>query len=376
MGTSTLFSDITLRGVRLDNRIVVSPMCQYSAADGDAQDWHLMHLGQLALSGAGLLITEAVAVEPRGRITPQCLGLYSDANEAALKRVVDFCREHSNTALGIQLAHAGRKASTHRPWEGRHPLGSDARAWQTVSSSDLPHDAGWHHPIALNRAMMDEVKAAFVTAVERSARIGFDVIECHSAHGYLMHQFLSPLANQRQDAYGGSLENRMRFPLEIFAAMRAAWPADKAMGVRISTTDWVDGGWHPDEAVVYVRELKRLGCDFVTASSGGVSEQQQIQLGEGYQVAFAAKIRQEVDIPTMAVGMIFNPEHAESIVANGDADMVALGRGLLFDPHWPWTASVALGGKITPALQYERAYDFRFLREMRAGDAASSAGPR
>ena len=374
MGTIGLFSDITLRGVRLDNRIVVSPMCQYSAADGDAQDWHLMHLGQLALSGAGLLITEAAAVEARGRITPQCLGLYSDANEAALKRVVDFCRAHSNIALGIQLAHAGRKASAHRPWEGRHALGSDARAWQTVSSSDLPHDAGWHHPTPLDRAVMDEVKAAFVAAVERSARLGFDVIEFHSAHGYLMHQFLSPIANQRQDAYGGSLENRMRFPLEVFEAMRAAWPADKAMGVRISTTDWVDSGWGPDEAVVYARELKRLGCDFLTASSGGVSEQQQIPLGEGYQVAFAAKIRREVDMPSMAVGMIFNPEHADSIVANGEADMIALGRGLLFDPHWPWTAAVALGAEITPPPQYERAYHFRFLREMRAGDAASSAG--
>lgn len=365
MGNSALFSGITLRELQLDNRIVVSPMCQYSAVEGDAQDWHLMHLGQLALSGAGLVITEAAAVEPRERITPECLGLYSDANEAALKRVIDFCRQHSPAAMGIQLAHAGRKASTHRPWEGRHPLAADEGAWETVSSSDLPHDEGWHRPTSLDQTMMNEVKAAFVAVVERSARIGFDVIECHSAHGYLFHEFLSPIANRRQDSYGGSLENRMRFPLEVFESMRAAWPAHKPIGLRVSTTDWVEGGWNPDEAAIYARELKQLGCDFITASSGGVSEQQQIQLGEGYQVAFAAKLRKEADMPTMAVGMIFDPQYAENIVAKGEADMVALARGLLFDPHWPWTAAVALGGSITPPPQYERAYDFRFLREMR-----------
>ncbi len=363
---SLLFSPLTVRDVTLENRVVVSPMCQYSAVDGTAQDWHLMHLGQFATSGVGLLITEAAAVEPRGRITPQCLGLYSDENEAALKRVIEFCRTHGKAALGIQLAHAGRKASTHRPWEGRHPLAPDEGAWQTVSSSDLPHDDGWHQPQPLERSEMEQIKAAFVAAVQRAKRIGFDLIECHAAHGYLLHQFLSPIANRRTDDYGGCLENRMRFPLEVFEAMRAAWPADRPMGVRLSTTDWLDNGWHAEEAVQFACQLKRLGCDFITASSGGVSDQQQIQLGEGYQVAFEAKIRKEANIPTMAVGMIFAPHHAEKIVANGDADMVALARGLLFDPHWAWTAASALGGEISPPPQYERAFQLRFLRDMRA----------
>ncbi len=365
--SSALFTPVSLHTIALDNRIIVSPMCQYSAVDGNAQDWHVMHLGQFAISGVGLLITEAAAVEARGRITPQCLGLYSDDNEAALKRVIAFCRQHGAAKLGIQLAHAGRKASTHRPWEGRHPLAPDEGAWQTVSSADLPHDAGWHRPVAMDRADMERVKAAFVDAVHRSERIGFDVIECHSAHGYLLHQFLSPIANQRTDQYGGSLENRLRFPLEVFQAMRAAWPAHKPLGVRLSCTDWVEGGWSPDDAVVYASALKQHGCDFITASSGGISEQQRIQLGEGYQVAFAAKIRKEVTIPTMAVGMIFDPQHAEKIVAHGEADMVALARGLLFDPHWAWTAASVLDATVTAPPQYVRAFDFRFLREKRAG---------
>ncbi len=366
MMSSLLFSPLTMRSLTIDNRVVVSPMCQYSAIDGTARDWHLMHLGQFAISGVGLVITEAAAVEPRGRITPQCLGLYCDENEAALKRVITFCREHGRSALGVQLAHAGRKASTHRPWEGRHPLTPDEGAWQTVSSSDVPHDDGWHQPQPLDRSAMAQIKAAFVAAVQRAERIGFDLIECHAAHGYLLHQFLSPIANRRSDEYGGSLENRMRFPLEVFRAMREAWPTSKAMGVRLSTTDWLDNGWQPDEALRFARELKQLGCDFITASSGGVSDQQQIQLGEGYQVAFAKKIRQEADITTMAVGMIFDPQHAEQIVVNGAADMVALARGLLFDPHWAWTAASVLGGEVTPPRQYERAYQFRFLRDMRA----------
>lgn len=365
--SSALFSPLTLRGLTLDNRIVVSPMCQYSAHDGTAQDWHLMHLGQFAMSGAGLVIAEAAAVEPRGRITPQCLGLYSDDNEAALKRVLAFCRTHGTAKLGIQLAHAGRKASTHRPWDGRKPLTPAEGAWQTVSSSDLPHDQGWPQPMALDHAEMQHVKAAFVRAVERAERVGFDLIECHSAHGYLLHEFLSPLANRRQDQYGGSLENRMRFPLEVLQAMRAAWPAHKPLGVRVSTTDWMAGGWTPDDTVHYARALKQLGCDYITASSGGISDQQQITLGQGYQVAFATQIRKEVDIPTMAVGMIFDPQHAEHIVAEASADMVALGRGLLFDPHWAWTAACTLGGTVTPPPQYERAYHFRFLQEMRGG---------
>lgn len=367
---SALFSPLTMRGLTLDNRIVVSPMCQYSAVDGTAQDWHLVHLGQFAMSGVGLLIIEATAVEARGRITPQCLGLYSDANAVALQRVMDFCRTHGAAKLGVQLAHAGRKASVHCPWEGRHPLAPEEGAWQTVSSSDLPHDTGWNQPVALDHTDMQRVKAAFVSATERADRVGFDLIEIHSAHGYLLHEFLSPIANRRQDNYGGSLDNRLRFPLEVFQAMRAAWPAQKPLGVRVSTTDWVEGGWSPEDTVVYARALQQLGCDYITASSGGISEQQQIKLGQGYQVDFAAKIRQEAQIPTMAVGMIFDPHHAEHLVAEGSADMVALGRGLLFDPHWAWTAAAALGSQVTPPPQYERAFHFRFLQDLRAGTPA------
>ncbi len=368
---SALFSPFSMRGLTLDNRIVVSPMCQYSAVEGCAQDWHLMHLGQFSVSGVGLLITEAAAVEARGRITPHCIGLYSDENEAALARVIAFCRQHGTAKLGIQLAHAGRKASTHRPWEGRHPLGPGEGAWQTVSSSDLPHDEGWHRPVALDRAGMEQIKAAFVAGVERAERIGFDLIEVHMAHGYLFHEFLSPIANRRDDEYGGSLENRMRFPLEAFNAMRAAWPDEKPMGVRISVTDWVEGGWNPDEAVVFAEELKRIGCDYVTASSGGVSERQKIELGEGYQVAFAHRIRAEAGVPSMAVGMIYDPRHAERIVADGEADMVALGRGLLFDPHWAIRAAAVLDVPAPSPPQYARGYGFEFLREKERAWAAA-----
>jgi NADPH2 dehydrogenase len=360
---SKLFSPFTMRGMTLDNRTIVSPMCEYSAVDGNAQDWHLMHLGQFATGGFGLVITEAAAVEPRGRITPHCLGIWSDDNEEALGRVMRFCREYGQAKMGIQLAHAGRKASTHRPWEGRSPLAADEGAWQTISSSANPQDEGWHTPKAMDRSDMDTVRDAFVAATERSDRLGFDMIEVHSAHGYLMHEFLSPIANTRNDEYGGPLENRMRFPLEVFAAMRAAWPAEKPMGVRLSATDWEDHGWTPDDSVVYAQKLTALGCDFICASSGGISGNTRLELGEGYQVEFAEKIRREAGIATMAVGMIYDPHHAESVVANGQADMVALARGLLFDPHWAVRAAAALDVETSSPPQYERAYGFRFLRE-------------
>ena len=363
---SALFSPTTLRQTTFSNRIVVSPMCQYSAVDGNAQDWHLVHLGQLAMSGAGLLILEAAAVEERGRITPGCLGIYSDANEAALAPVLAFCRRHGSAKLGIQLAHAGRKASTHRPWEGRDPLGTDEGAWQTVSSSDLPHHRDWPQPASLSLQELETVKANFVAAVQRSERLGFELIELHAAHGYLLHEFLSPVANQRTDAYGGSLENRMRFPLETFAAMRAAWPRERSMGVRISTTDWLDDGWDEQQSIAFAKALKALECDYICASSGGISEDQKIVLGEGYQAAFASRLRAAADIPTMAVGMLFDPHHAEKLVRDGDADFIALARGLLFDPHWPWSAAAALNATVEAPPQYARAADFRFLREKRA----------
>ena len=361
--SSQLFSPFTMRDLTLDNRIIVSPMCEYSAVDGNAQDWHLMHLGQFATGGYGLVITEAAAVEPRGRITPQCLGIWSDENEEAIGRVMRFCREYGQAKMGIQLAHAGRKASTHRPWEGRDPLPANEGAWETISSAANPQDTGWHTPRAMDRNDMDTVRDAFVAATERSDRLGFDIIEVHSAHGYLLHEFLSPIANTRNDEYGGTIENRMRFPLEVYAAMRAVWPEAKPMGLRLSATDWEDEGWTPDDSVVYAQKLKELGCDYICASSGGISGNTRLELGEGYQVDFAAKIRTEADIPSMAVGMIYDPHHSESIVATGQADMVALARGLLFDPHWPVRAAAALNVEASSPPQYERAYGFRYLRE-------------
>ena len=358
-----LFSPFTMRGMTLDNRIIVSPMCEYSAIDGNAQDWHLMHLGQFATGGFGLVITEAAAVEARGRITPQCLGLWSDENEEALGRVMRFCREYGQAKLGIQLAHAGRKASTQRPWEGRSSLAPKEGAWETISSAANPQDEGWHTPRAMNRSDMDDVREAFVAAIKRADRLGFDMIEVHSAHGYLMHEFLSPIANTRSDEFGGTIENRMRFPLEVFAAMRAVWPEAKPMGLRLSATDWEENGWTPDDSVLYAQKLNDLGCDYICASSGGISGNTRLELGEGYQVKFAAKIRREAEIPTMAVGMIYDPHHAEKIVADGQAEMVALARGLLFDPHWPVRAAAALNVEATSPPQYERAYGFRFLRE-------------
>ena len=361
--SSALFSSHTLRGLTLANRVVVSPMCEYSAVDGNAQDWHLMHLGQFATSGVGLVITEAAAVEARGRITHQCLGLWSDDNEAALARVIGFCRRHGQAKLGVQLAHAGRKASTHRPWEGRHPLADGEGAWETVSSSANPHAEGWHTPRSMDRAELDTVKQAFVAATQRAERIGFDLIEVHGAHGYLLHEFLSPLANTRDDEYGGSLDNRMRYPLEVFTAMRESWPERKPMGLRVSASDWAEHGWTPDEAVEFARRLKALGCDYICASSGGITEAQKIELGEGYQVRFAQQIKAQAQVPTMAVGMIYDPHHAEALVRDGQADLVALARGLLFDPHWALRAAAVLDAQTASPPQYERAYGFRFLRE-------------
>ena len=361
--TSQLFSPIQMRGLDLANRVVVSPMCEYSAVDGNAQDWHLMHLGQFATSGVGLIITEAAAVEARGRITPQCLGIWNDDNEAALARVVGFLQQHGTARLGIQLAHAGRKASTHRPWDGRHPLAPDEGAWETVSASANPHDEGWHTPVEMDAAHLDSVKEAFVSATHRSQRLGFDLIELHAAHGYLLHQFLSPIANTRTDRYGGTLVNRMRYPLEVFAAVRDVWPVDKPMGVRVSATDWVEGGWTVEESCEFAKALKNLGCDYICASSGGASDQQKIELGEGYQVRFAERIRAEVDMPVMAVGMIYDPHHAEGIVRDGQADMVALARGMLFEPHWALRAATVLGAEVNGPPQYDRSYSFRFLQE-------------
>jgi 2,4-dienoyl-CoA reductase-like NADH-dependent reductase (Old Yellow Enzyme family) len=343
-----------MRGLTLANRIVVSPMCEYSAVDGSATDWHVIHLGHLALSGAGLLVIEATAVEAQGRISRECLGIYSDENEAALARVLSIVRRYSAMPIGIQLNHAGRKASQRKPGDGRGNVPEAEGGWQTVGPSALPFIPEWQTPTALDRAGMEAIIASFVRATERCVRLGLDMIEIHAAHGYLLSSFLSPLANQRDDAWGGSRENRMRFPLEVFAAVRAAWPKARPLGVRCNGTDWDERGLTPDDAVAFARSLRDLGCDYVDVSSGGNSLA-AIPLEPGYQVPFAARVRAEAEIATMAVGLILDPQHAESIVATQQADMVALGRGLLNDPRWPWHAAEELGGSVSVPQQYARA---------------------
>ncbi|MEK0084846.1 NADH:flavin oxidoreductase/NADH oxidase [Benzoatithermus flavus] len=350
-----LFSPIHLAGKELANRILVSPMCQYSAEDGCAGDWHLVHYGALANSGAAMLIVEATAVEPRGRISAGDLGLYSDACEEALGRVVASCRRHGTAALGVQLAHAGRKGSAHVPWQGGKALGPSEGAWETIAPSPLPFDEGWPTPREMTPDDMRDVRAAFVASAERALRIGFDLVELHLAHGYLLHEFLSPVANRRTDAYGGSLENRMRFPLEIAADLRAAWPEDRILGARITGSDWIEGGWSDDDAVQLARRLQKLGFDYVTVSSGGIVPKVRIPADPGYQVPFAAKVKRETGITTCAVGLIAAPAQAERIVANGEADLVALARAFLDNPHWGWAAAFELGAKVRRPPQYERA---------------------
>ena len=352
--TSLLFSPLELRSLTLNNRIAVSSMCQYCAENGSAIDWHLMHLGQFSMGAAGLVMTEATAVSAAGRITPKCLGLYSDENEAALKRVIDFCRTFGVTPMGIQLAHAGRKGSAQIPSAGGQSLAADENPWTTAAPSALPFGPDWHVPQVLNREGLAAVKAEFAVATERAIRVGFDLVELHSAHGYLLHQFLSPISNQRTDEYGGKLENRMRFPLEVFEAVRAAWPKDKPLGIRISATDWIDGGWTLDESVSFARELKALGCDFIDVSSGALDPRQKIPLGPGYQVEFSAQIRAQAEITTWTVGMITKAPQAEDIIASGKADMVALGRGMMYDPRWAWHAAEELGVDTEYSKMYAR----------------------
>ena len=352
---SALFSPFKLAGVSLENRVVVSPMCQYSAVDGSVSDWHVMHLGQLALSGAGLLILEAAGVEARGRISPGCLGMYSDDNERALERVLKAVRRHGRAKLGIQLAHAGRKASVDVPWRGGKALSSSQGGWQTVAPSAVAFTEGWTVPTALDRAEMDRIVAAFVRATERCVRLGLDLIELHGAHGYLMSEFLSPIANQRTDDYGGSLENRMRLPLEIASAVRQAWPRERALGVRLNGTDFTPGGIVVEETVAVAAALKARGIDYVCISGGGNSPKQEIPVKPHYQVPFAAEVRRKTGIATMAVGMITNAKAADQIVTGGEADLVALARGFLDDPRWAWHAAEALGDDIKVVEQYERA---------------------
>jgi 2,4-dienoyl-CoA reductase-like NADH-dependent reductase (Old Yellow Enzyme family) len=352
---SRLFEPLQLGPLALANRIVIAPMCQYSASDGTAGDWHQIHLGHLALSGAGLLVLEASAISAAGRISPQDLGLYSDANETALARVLATIRAHAPIMVAIQLSHAGRKGSSRAPWHGGTQIRSgEPGGWRTEAPSAVPHGEGEEPPAALDAGGLDRVRQGFVDAARRAARIGLDGIELHAAHGYLLHQFLSPLANRREDGYGGPLQGRMRFPLEVFESVRAAVPAALPVWVRVSATDWVDGGWDLDSTVAFAQALKARGCAAIHVSSGGVSPAQKIALGPGYQVPFARRIKAEVGLPTIAVGLITEAEQAEAIVAGGDADAVALARAMLYDPRWPWHAAARLGAQVSAPHQYWR----------------------
>ena len=353
--SSKLFTPFAIGHMTLTNRVTIAPMCQYSAVDGSMTDWHLMHLGMLAISGASMLLIEATGVTPEGRITRHCTGLYSDDNERAMKRVIDYCRSISPIRIGVQIGHAGRKASAHRPWEGRSFLEQGEGAWETVAPSPIPLAAGWPAPRELTRTGMDGVTQAFVAAAQRAAHAGVDFLEVHSTHGYLLCEFLSPLSNARTDEYGGSLENRMRFPLEVFCAVRAAFPPDKPIGAKISGTDFAAGGWMPEDAVAYARALREAGCDYVTVSGGGVVLDAKVPVAPGYQVPYAERVKKETGITTGAVGLITDPQQAEEIIATGKADFVSLARAMLFNPRWPQHAAIALGAETRYAPQYARA---------------------
>jgi 2,4-dienoyl-CoA reductase-like NADH-dependent reductase (Old Yellow Enzyme family) len=361
MPSPQLFTPLRVRNLELKNRIVIAPMCQYSAEDGCMTDWHLIHLGQLALSGAALLTIEASAVTPDGRITYGDVGLYDDATEKAMGRTLDGIRRWSDMPIAIQLGYAGRKASTERPWLGGSQIAPDnANGWQTVAPSAVAFNPKYVAPTALDEQGMKRIRDAFAEAALRSARLGIDAVQIHAAHGYLLHQFLSPLSNQRTDAYGGSLENRMRFPLEVFDAVRQAFPSDKAVTVRISATDWVEGGLNIEETVTFCLRLQEKGCDAIHVSSGGLHIEQKIPLSPSYQVPLARAVKAAVTIPVVAVGLITEPVQAEAIIATGDADLIALARTVLYDPRWPWHAAAALGGQVDAAPQYLRCQPSQF----------------
>ncbi|MCE4222380.1 NADH:flavin oxidoreductase/NADH oxidase [Methylobacterium sp. C25] len=350
-----LFTPLRLGDLDLDNRILIAPMCQYSATAGEASDWHMMHLGQLAMSGAGLLTLEATAVSPEARITDWDLGLYSDGCERALARVLDAIREYSPIPSCIQIAHAGRKASSERPWAGGAQISPESpHGWRTEAPSPIPHGEGEVAPHALTASDLKKIRDDFVATTKRAMRLGIDAVEVHGAHGYLLHQFLSPLSNQRTDEYGGSLQNRMRFPLEIFDAVREVVPSGKPVWLRVSATDWVEDGWSLDETVAFAQALKASGAAAIHVSSGGLSNQQKIALGPGYQVPFAERIKAETGLTTIAVGLITEPRQAEDILAEGKADAVSLARAMLYDPRWPWHAAGALGAEVRAPKQYWR----------------------
>ncbi len=358
---TVLFTPFSVGGLTLVNRIVIAPMCQYSAIDGGMTDWHLIHLGHLALSGAALLTIEATAVLPEGRITYADVGLWSDENESAMRRVLEGVRQWSEMPIAIQLAHAGRKASTELPWKGGAQLPPEAgNGWQTVAPSALAFAPGEQAPQALDRDGLVRIREAFAAAAKRAVRLGIDAIQIHGAHGYLLHQFLSPLSNHRADAYGGSLENRMRLLLEVFEAVRAAVPPERPVTVRVSATDWVPGGWDLAQTLALTEALAVRGCSAIHVSSGGLSPDQKIPIGPSYQVPLARAVKAKTRMPVIAVGLITEFEQAEAIVGTGDADLVALARAMLFNPRWSWHAAAHFGEKVRAPSQYLRSQPHQF----------------
>jgi 2,4-dienoyl-CoA reductase-like NADH-dependent reductase (Old Yellow Enzyme family) len=364
-----LFEPYQLGALKLENRIVIAPMCQYSAVDGCMTDWHLIHLGHLALSGAALLTIEATAVSPEGRITYADVGLYSDANERSISGTIESIRRHSPIPIGIQLAHAGRKASTEVPWLGGDQISPGApNGWPTVAPSALPFADGQHAPVALRNSEMVRIRDAFVNSARRAVRLQLQFVQLHAAHGYLLHQFLSPISNKREDDYGGSLPNRMRYPLEVFDAVRQSVPQHVPVSVRVSGTDWIDGGWRIEDTVAFCQALEQRGCSAVHISSGGLAPEQKIPVGPSYQVPLARAVKQATHMPVVAVGLITGFEQAEAIVSTGDADFVALARGILYDPRWPWHAAAYLGARVRAPKQYLRSqpHEHRLLFEAEA----------
>jgi 2,4-dienoyl-CoA reductase-like NADH-dependent reductase (Old Yellow Enzyme family) len=356
-----LFTPFRVGGLELRNRIVIAPMCQYSADEGRATDWHVIHLGHLALSGAALLTIEATAVEPQGRISPRDLGLWSDETEAALARTLESVRRWSDIPIAIQLAHAGRKASTRVPWEGLTQIApGEAGGWQTVAPSAVPFKPDQHPPLALDTQALARIRDAFAAAAARAGRLGLDAVQIHSAHGYLLHEFLSPLSNVRDDEYGGSLENRMRFPLEVFEAVRAAFPKERPVTIRVSGTDWAPGGWDIAQTIAFAQALEKRGLSGIHVSSGGLTPAQQVPTGPSYQVPLARAVKAATTLPVVAVGLITEFEQAEAIVSTGDADFVALARAMLYDPRWPWHAAAHFGATVKAPNQYLRSQPVRY----------------
>jgi 2,4-dienoyl-CoA reductase-like NADH-dependent reductase (Old Yellow Enzyme family) len=353
--SSKLFEPLNVGGLTLANRIVIAPMCQYSAVDGCTTDWHTIHLGQLALSGAALLTIEATAVVPEGRITYADVGLWDDKTEAAMRATLASVRCWSAMPIAIQLAHAGRKASTEVPWKGGKQLPpGDTCGWQTQAPSPLSFAPEEDAPEQLSKQRMSEVRDAFAAAARRADGLGIDAVQIHGAHGYLLDQFLSPLSNKRDDEYGGSLENRMRFPLEVFRAVREAFSSSKPVTMRVSGTDWVAGGWDIEQTVQFAKELESLGCAAIHVSSGGLDWRQQIPVGPNYQVPLARAVKRAVEVPVIAVGLITDFEQAEAIVGTGDADLVGLARTMLYNPRWPWHAAAYFGARVKAPPQYHR----------------------